>query len=146
MLNKRCQLSENLADLGLGHLPLSSLSMAHTLPLPPGNTSRLPDQLAMQGTILPGVTRKSVIQLLQDEGYKVEETNVTVSEAMEADEVFTTGTAVVVCAVGSLTYKVASPICSLQLAHSHASCRPSLRHPACRLRKGAGRAFQAASW
>lgn len=29
----------------------------------------------------------------------------SVHEAMEADELFTTGTAVVVCSVGSLTYK-----------------------------------------
>ncbi len=35
----------------------------------------------------------------------MEETPVTIDEAMEADELFTTGTAVVVCAVGSLTYR-----------------------------------------
>ena len=69
-------------------------------------TPQLSKLLLVQGTILPGVTRKSVIQLLQLKGYTVEETNVPVSEAMEADELFTTGTAVVVCAVGSLTYKV----------------------------------------
>eukprot|EP00951_Prasinocladus_malaysianus_P017056 scaffold134141_cov34-Prasinocladus_malaysianus.AAC.1 len=37
--------------------------------------------------------------------YDVEERPVSISEAMEADEVFTTGTAVVLCAVGSLTYQ-----------------------------------------
>ncbi|CAD7703521.1 unnamed protein product, partial [Ostreobium quekettii] len=38
-------------------------------------------------------------------GYNVEETPVSVHEALEADEVFTAGTAVVVSPVGSLTYK-----------------------------------------
>jgi len=60
----------------------------------------------VQGTILPGVTRKSVIQLARQLGYEVEEIPVTITEAMEADEIFTTGTAVVVSAVGSLTYRV----------------------------------------
>lgn len=71
-------------------------------------TSAWPDgQLwAAQGTILPGVTRKSVIQLARQLGYEVEEAPVTIIEAMAADEIFTTGTAVVVSAVGSLTYKV----------------------------------------
>ena len=92
----------------------------------PASTTVLAEQLALQGTILPGVTRKSVIQLLQAAGYQVEETNVTVSEAMEADEVFTTGTAVVVCAVGSLTYKVGLggsmlPCCSWQTATVYTS-------------------------
>lgn len=59
----------------------------------------------LQGTILPGVTRRSIIELARSRGYTVEEAPVTVTEAMEADELFTTGTAVVVCAVGSLTYK-----------------------------------------
>ncbi|CAN8254829.1 unnamed protein product [Cochlearia groenlandica] len=36
---------------------------------------------------------------------KVEERNVTVDELLEADEVFSTGTAVVVSPVGSITYK-----------------------------------------
>lgn len=59
-----------------------------------------------QGTILPGVTRKSIIQLARELGYEVQEADVPVAEAMQADEIFTTGTAVVVSAVGSLTYKV----------------------------------------
>lgn len=60
----------------------------------------------MQGTILPGVTRKSIIQLARQLGYEVAEEDVGVAEAMRADEIFTTGTAVVVSAVGSLTYQV----------------------------------------
>lgn len=59
----------------------------------------------VEGTILPGVTRRSVIELAQGLGYEVEERPVSITEAMDADEVFTTGTAVVLCAVGSLTYK-----------------------------------------
>jgi branched-chain amino acid aminotransferase len=59
----------------------------------------------LQGTILPGVTRRSVIELARARGYEVEEVAVSVAEAMEADEVFTTGTAVVLSPVGSLTYE-----------------------------------------
>lgn len=59
----------------------------------------------LSGTILPGVTRRSVIELAQRLGYTVEEKPVTITEALEADEVFTTGTAVVVSSVGSLTYR-----------------------------------------
>ena len=68
----------------------------------------------MQGTILPGVTRKSIIQLARLKGYTVEEANIPAEEAMEADEVFTVGTAVVVQSVGSITYKV-PPWTRLQL-------------------------------
>lgn len=42
--------------------------------------------------------------LLQDMGYTVREEDVTITEALQADEVFTTGTAVVISSVGSLTY------------------------------------------
>jgi branched-chain amino acid aminotransferase len=67
-----------------------------------GKTIKTPP---LGGTILPGVTRDSIIQLARRLGYEVHEEPVSVHEAMEADEVFTTGTAVVVCSVGSLTYK-----------------------------------------
>ncbi|KAJ0715504.1 putative branched-chain-amino-acid transaminase [Helianthus annuus] len=56
------------------------------------------------GTILEGITRKSIIDIARDLGYKVEERLVAVDELMEADEVFTTGTAVTVATVGSITY------------------------------------------
>ncbi|KAL7619289.1 branched-chain-amino-acid aminotransferase 2, chloroplastic [Lactuca sativa] len=59
---------------------------------------------ATVGTILEGITRKSIIDIARDSGYKVEERLVTVDELMEADEVFTTGTAVSIAAVGSITY------------------------------------------
>ncbi len=63
----------------------------------------------LKGTILPGVTRRSVMELARLRGYTVVEEPISVHEAMEADEVFTTGTAVVLCAVGSLTYQVVTP-------------------------------------
>eukprot|EP00884_Botryococcus_braunii_P001119 jgi/Botrbrau1/11007/Bobra.101_1s0005.1 len=57
------------------------------------------------GSILPGVTRQSIIDLAAARGYTVQEDRVSVNEAMVADEIFTSGTAVVVCSVGSLTYR-----------------------------------------
>lgn len=67
-----------------------------------GRTIKTPP---LSGTILPGVTRRSLLELAADRGYTVEEAPVTIHEALEADEVFTSGTAVVVSPVGSLTYK-----------------------------------------
>ncbi|XP_057431138.1 branched-chain-amino-acid aminotransferase 2, chloroplastic-like isoform X2 [Lotus japonicus] len=60
---------------------------------------------ATNGTILAGITRKSVIEIAGDLGYQVEEHAVNVDELMEADEVFCTGTAVGVAPVGSITYQ-----------------------------------------
>ncbi|KAJ4825764.1 Branched-chain-amino-acid aminotransferase, mitochondrial [Turnera subulata] len=60
---------------------------------------------ATNGTILPGITRKSIIDIARDSGYKVEECDIPVEELVGADEVFCTGTAVVVAPVGSITYK-----------------------------------------
>ncbi|KAM3262546.1 hypothetical protein ACQJBY_052958 [Aegilops geniculata] len=60
---------------------------------------------AIEGTILPGITRKSIIEVAESKGYKVEERHVSVEELLDADEVFCTGTAVVVSPVGSITYK-----------------------------------------
>ncbi|ESQ30467.1 hypothetical protein EUTSA_v10011608mg [Eutrema salsugineum] len=56
------------------------------------------------GTILPGVTRKSMIELARDIGYQVQERDVSVEELLEAEEVFCTGTAVVVKAVETVTF------------------------------------------
>ncbi|KAI3685846.1 hypothetical protein L6452_35107 [Arctium lappa] len=56
------------------------------------------------GTILEGITRKSIIDIARHLGYEVEERSVTIDELMEAEEVFTTGTAVTVASVGSVTY------------------------------------------
>ncbi|KAJ9674140.1 hypothetical protein PVL29_023598 [Vitis rotundifolia] len=60
---------------------------------------------ATGGTILEGVTRKSIIDISLDHGYQVKEQCIPVEEVMEADEVFCTGTAVGVAAVGSITYQ-----------------------------------------
>ncbi|CAK9184115.1 unnamed protein product [Ilex paraguariensis] len=59
---------------------------------------------AIKGTILPGITRKSIIDVASSQGFQVEERLVTVDELLAADEVFCTGTAVVVSPVGSITY------------------------------------------
>ncbi|WOL03068.1 branched-chain-amino-acid aminotransferase 3, chloroplastic-like [Canna indica] len=58
----------------------------------------------IKGTILPGITRKSIIDVARGQGYQVEERAVSVEELLDADEVFCTGTAVVVSPVGSITY------------------------------------------
>ncbi|KAF7141421.1 hypothetical protein RHSIM_Rhsim06G0065900 [Rhododendron simsii] len=57
------------------------------------------------GNILPGVTRKTVIDIARDHGYQVEERTVPVEELLDGDEVFCTGTAVGVLPVGSISYK-----------------------------------------
>lgn len=63
------------------------------------------------GTILPGITRKSVLTLLNDFGIKVKEKRFTIDEVFEAHkngkltEVFATGTATVISPVGKLKYK-----------------------------------------
>ena len=62
------------------------------------------------GSILPGITRKSTIELLKARGYNVEERRVSVDEVVKAaedgtlNEVFGTGTAAVVSPVGSFGY------------------------------------------
>ena len=57
------------------------------------------------GTILPGITRSSVIAIAKSRGYEVVERPVSIDEVVQADEVFCTGTAVVVSPVGSITHK-----------------------------------------
>lgn len=68
------------------------------------------------GTILPGVTRASLIELARSKGYEVREEAVSIDDAMDADEVFTCGTAVGVSVVGSLSYKVRRFLASCLLA------------------------------
>ncbi|KAJ4915354.1 hypothetical protein Rs2_00904 [Raphanus sativus] len=60
---------------------------------------------ATSGTILEGITRKSVMEIASDQGYQVVEKAVHVDEVMNADEVFCTGTAVGVAPVGTITYQ-----------------------------------------
>ncbi|XP_042485883.1 branched-chain amino acid aminotransferase 2, chloroplastic-like isoform X2 [Macadamia integrifolia] len=59
---------------------------------------------AITGTILPGITRKSIIDVARSLGFQVGERLVSVEELLDADEVFCTGTAVVVSPVGSIAY------------------------------------------
>jgi branched-chain amino acid aminotransferase len=60
----------------------------------------------LSGSILPGVTRDSIIQLAQDRlGLQVEEGELLLSDVFSADEVFCTGTAVVVTPVGQVTFQ-----------------------------------------
>lgn len=65
----------------------------------------------LEGSVLPGVTRDSIIHILKDWGYKVEERELSIDELMEAgrngklSEAFGTGTAAVISPVGQLYYK-----------------------------------------
>lgn len=64
----------------------------------------------INGSILPGITRDSIIRVCKDWGYEVEERKVSVDELVEAakngtlEEVFGTGTAAVVSPVNKLRY------------------------------------------
>ena len=58
----------------------------------------------LTGSILPGITRESVIRLARDTlSLDVREVDVTVKEALEADEVFCTGTAAVITPIAEIT-------------------------------------------
>ncbi|XP_016494470.2 branched-chain-amino-acid aminotransferase 2, chloroplastic [Nicotiana tabacum] len=57
------------------------------------------------GTILEGVTKRSVIDIAHDLGYQVEERAIEAEELITADEVFCTGTALGVAVVENITYK-----------------------------------------
>jgi len=66
---------------------------------------------SLSGTILPGITRDSVIKLLGDMGYRVREDRVSIDELLssyergELKECFGTGTAATVSHVGRIRYK-----------------------------------------
>ena len=66
---------------------------------------------ALEGSVLPGVTRDSIIHILKDMGYKVEERDLSIDELMEAGrtgqlkEAWGTGTAAVISPIGELCYK-----------------------------------------
>ena len=66
---------------------------------------------ACTGTVLPGVTRRSCIELLKDWGYEVVEGKIAIADIMAAaregklEEVFGTGTAAVVSPVKELVWK-----------------------------------------
>ena len=57
------------------------------------------------GSILPGITRASVMELARNLGYKVVERTISIKEALAADECFFTGTAAEVTAISSIDNK-----------------------------------------
>ena len=64
----------------------------------------------LTGSILPGITRKSCLEILRSEGYKVSERLISVDELVEAlengtlEEGWGCGTAAVVSPIGTLSY------------------------------------------
>ncbi len=64
----------------------------------------------LTGSVLPGITRKSAIEVCRAKGYKVTERRITIQEIADAydngklDEVFGTGTAAVISPVGHLKW------------------------------------------
>ncbi len=64
----------------------------------------------LTGSVLPGITRKSAIEVCRSKGYKVTERRITIQEVAEAydngklNEVFGTGTAAVISPVGHLKW------------------------------------------
>lgn len=64
----------------------------------------------LTGSVLPGITRKSAIEVCRSKGYKVTERRITIHEVAEAydagklSEVFGTGTAAVISPVGHLKW------------------------------------------
>ena len=65
----------------------------------------------LTGSVLPGITRKSCLEILKEWGYKVTERLISVDELMEAaengalEEAWGTGTAAVISPIGHLYYK-----------------------------------------
>ena len=65
----------------------------------------------LNGSILPGITRDSVLKLCKEWGYETQERKISVDELISAqkdgtlEEVFGTGTAAVISPVGKLRYK-----------------------------------------
>ena len=63
-----------------------------------------------KGTVLPGITRKSALQVLKDWGYEIEERDLSVDELIAAaesgalEEAWGVGTAAVVSPVGEIIY------------------------------------------
>ena len=74
-----------------------------------GNTAVTPP--LDEGTILEGVTRDSVIQVLREQGYKVEERRINIDEVVEGHrsgkltEIFGSGTAATISSIKELRYK-----------------------------------------
>jgi branched-chain amino acid aminotransferase len=71
----------------------------------------------LTGSILPGITRDSVLRLTKDWGLKVSEKKISIDDVLAANEkgslqeIFGTGTAAVISPVGELNYK--GQICTI---------------------------------
>jgi len=60
----------------------------------------------LTGSILPGITRDSVLFLAKNElEMEVEERRISIDEVMKADEIFCAGTAAIISPIGSIRYK-----------------------------------------
>tara|TARA_B110000116_G_scaffold202929_1_gene177969 strand:- start:1461 stop:2201 length:741 start_codon:yes stop_codon:yes gene_type:complete len=58
----------------------------------------------LTGTILPGITRMSIIELARSMGYEVREEKIDIKFAMNSDEAFCAGTAAVISPIGSIEH------------------------------------------
>ena len=60
----------------------------------------------LTGSILPGVTRESVLHLAHEKmGMEIEERRISIDEALSAEEVFCAGTAAIIAPIGSINYQ-----------------------------------------
>ena len=65
----------------------------------------------LRGTILPGITRESVLTLLQEAVHRIEQRRIEISEVVQAikdgslDEAFGAGTAAIIAPVGRLNFR-----------------------------------------
>ena len=60
----------------------------------------------LTGSILPGITRDSVLFLAKNKlGMEIEERRISIDEALRADEVFCAGTAAIISPIGSIKYQ-----------------------------------------
>lgn len=64
---------------------------------------------ALNGTFLPGITRRRTIELLRADGYTVEETTLKVDDFMDADEIFSTGNNSKVVAINRIEEREMQP-------------------------------------
>ena len=58
----------------------------------------------LTGTILPGITRASIIDLARHKGYEVREEKVDIEFVLQADECFCAGTAAVISPIGAICH------------------------------------------
>jgi branched-chain amino acid aminotransferase len=88
---------------------------------------------ALVGSILSGITRMSIIELLRAKGYKVTERRISVDELVEAyntgklEEAWGTGTAAVISPIGELKYgELVMPINNEEIGEVSQMCYDTL--------------------